>query len=116
MSKLLKLLDFENKWPFYLVAYIVAGVFIDNFFTVTLFGLLILLFVFMSSAALVAILQMAISFFQVFLLLITFGKFDSSSLDSFNDEIDRNGHFLAIPLSLFFLYIMRDFLLRFFDF
>ena len=116
MSKLLKLLDFENKWPFYLVAYIVAGVFIDNFFTVTLFGLLILLYVFMSSAALVAILQMAISFFQVFLLFITFGKFDSSSLDSFNDEIDRNGQYLAIPLSLFFLYILRDFLLTFFDF
>ena len=110
------LLDFENKWPYYLLAYIGAGILIDNFFSATLWGLAFLLFVFLSSISLVFVLQMAVSILQIFLLLITFGKFDSNSLDSFNDEIERNGHYLAIPLSLFFLYILRDFLLTFFDF
>ena len=109
-------LDFENKWPYYLLAYIGAGILIDNFFSATLWGLAFLLFVFLSSISLVFIFQMAVNFLQIFLLLITFGKFDSNSLDSFNDEIERNGHYLAIPLSLFFLYILRDFLLTFFDF
>ena len=109
-------LDFENKWPYYLLAYIGAGILIDNFFSATLWGLAFLLFVFLSSISLVFVLQMAVSILQIFLLLITFGKFDSNSLDSFNDEIERNGHYLAIPLSLFFLYILRDFLLTFFDF
>ena len=116
MSRLLKLLDFENKWPFYLVTYIVAGLFIDNFFSATFFVGVFLLMMFILSTTIVYILGPIFKIIGVLINLITLGKLDSSSLGKFADEIEENGHYLAIPLTLLILYILKDDLSSFFNF
>lgn len=100
----IRLIDFDNRWPYFLLVYLVCCFAIEGFFLGSFILVGALLMPYIAANAVVLTFMMVIPILQIVLMLITFGRFDDKILDDFNDEIGNNAHLIAVPISLFFYY------------